>query len=155
MLVQKILSKGLRSSDLTLVKLPGTECRIIQRNKETIWCSKYECLKGLFRKDIDETLSFGRKLCDSVADKMGNRGFLTTDERPDYGISYGISEYEYKKIFLENKADEEQDLVVIFAYGKKESEQSNEILYRLLEGMIRNNVPNRSICAKSYNILDK
>jgi len=56
MVVQQILSNGLKSSDLILINLPGTGSRIIQQNGNKIWCSKYERLKGLFRKDIDETL---------------------------------------------------------------------------------------------------
>lgn len=136
MVVQHILSNGLKSSDMILIELPGTASRIIRQNGNKIWCSKYERLKGLFRKDIDETLKFGRKICDAVAERMGNRGFFTTDERPKYGISYGISEDEYISVFQKTGADENRDLVVIFAYEQKESEETKKTLDRLLEDVI-------------------
>lgn len=148
MVVQQILSNGLRSSDLILIDLPGTRSRIIRQNKNRIWCSKYERLKGLFRKDVDETLKFGRKICDSVAENMGNKGFFTTDERPEYGISYGISEDEYSHIFQKTGADEKQDLVVIFAYDREESEETKKTLDKLLEG-IRAEYPNISVRSAS------
>lgn len=136
MLVQKILSNGLKSSNLILINLPKTKSRIIRKNGNKIWCSKYERLQGLFRKDVNETLKFGRKVCDVVAQKMENRGFFTTDERPEYGISYGISTNEYRYIFREVEADENQDLVVIFAYDLGEAEETKRVLDKILKNVI-------------------
>ncbi len=137
MLVQQILENGLKSSELILTELPSTKSNIIKGNGNKIYCCKYEKLKGLFRKDIDETLKFGRKACDYVAEKMTNKGFFTTDEIPKYGIFYGISEDEYRQIFQQTGADDKQDLVVIFAYNQEESEATKNTLNKLLEDIIK------------------
>ncbi|MGH7886048.1 MAG: hypothetical protein ACRENO_10180 [Thermodesulfobacteriota bacterium] len=134
-----IIVKNLISSDavspsvLYLVKIPETKSRIIQENNYQLYCAKYPNLKGLFRKDVEETKDFGRIFCDHVAAKRNNKGFFTSDERPKYGVSYGISEEEYNFIFKEISADENHDLVVMFAYPEREAletKTSFEILLR-------------------------
>lgn len=133
MRMQRILSRGISSSDLMLVELPETRSRIIQRNDHRLYCAVYYHLKGLFRKDREETRIFGRHVCDAVAARMKNRGFFTSDERPRYGISYGIAEKEYAAIFEQTGADEQQDLIAMFAYPKQEAQKTKEFLDTLLQ----------------------
>lgn len=122
MIANKLISQqAISPSVLYLVNLPDTKSRIIKQNNFQIYCAKYPRLKGLFRKDIKETKSFGRKFCDYISEKRNNQGFFTSDERPKYGISYGISEEEYDYIFEQISADPEHHLVVMFAYSEKES----------------------------------
>ncbi len=85
-------------------------------------------LKGLFRKDIEETRVFGRRICDKVAAIMNNHGFFTTDELPNYGLS----EREKESIFRQTNADSQDDLVVIFAYAAEESKASKTLFESLL-----------------------
>ena len=119
--LNSIISTPISPSALYLVELPDTECKIIKANGGKIYCGKYPFVQGLFRKDIEETRKFGRKFCDNVAAKMDNYGFFTSDETPEYGISYGITEKEYAYIFEQIGASSERDLVVMFAYPEREA----------------------------------
>jgi len=89
-------------------------------------------MKGLFRKDVDETKKYGRLVCDTVAEKLDNFGFFTSDERPEYGISYGISEKEYTYIFEQVGAKEDEHLIAMFAYPERESLESKIFFEKLL-----------------------
>ena len=89
-------------------------------------------MKGLFRKDVDETKKYGRLVCDTVAEKLNNFGFFTSDERPEYGISYGISKKEYDYIFDYIEAKEDEHLVVMFAYPEREALHSQDFFEKLL-----------------------
>ena len=62
MSVKNIFTETISPSVLYLVKLPGTNSRIIQKNNYQVYCAKYPMYKGLFRKDIAETKKFGRLL---------------------------------------------------------------------------------------------
>ncbi len=121
MVVNDILEEPISPSVLYLVKLPDTKSKIIQNNNCMIYCAKYPYYKGMFRKDVKETKKFGRMFCDKVAGKMDNLGFFTSDERPKYGISYGITEKEYDYILEQIEADEDHHLVVMFAYPEREA----------------------------------
>ncbi len=121
MVLETIFEETISPSVLYLVKLPDTKSKIIQNNNYQIYCAKYANYKGLFRKDVSETKKFGRMFCDNVADKMENFGFFTSDERPKYGISYGITENEYDYILEQIGADEGHHLVVMFAYPEREA----------------------------------
>jgi len=120
------------TSVLYLVELPDTKCKIIKNNGSKIYCSKYPLIKGLFRKDVDETKKYGRLICDTVSAKFNNFGFFTSDERPEYGISYGISKKEYEYIFDYIEAKEDEHLVVMFAYEEREALDSQDFFERLL-----------------------
>jgi glutamyl-tRNA(Gln) amidotransferase subunit E len=115
-------------SDLISIKFSNTKSHIVQGNGNVIYCAKYRGLKGLFRKDIEETRVFGRRICDTVAVKMKNHGFFTTDELPNYGLS----EREKEMILEQTNADSECDLVVIFAYNIEEAKASKTVLESLL-----------------------
>lgn len=131
MIVENLISRqAVSPSVLYLVKIPGSKSNIVKQNNCELYCARYPHLKGLFRKDIDETRKFGRKFCDDVADKMGNMGFFTSDERPKYGVSYGIREDEYDYIFNEISADPEHHLVVMFAYPERESLETKTVIER-------------------------
>jgi len=132
MSVKNIFAETISPSVLYLVELPGTKSRIIQKNNNKIYCAKYPKYKGLFRKDIDETKKFGRMLCDNVAEKMNNFGFFTSDERPKYGISYGLSENEYDYILEQISADDDHHLVVMFAYPEKEALETQTYFENML-----------------------
>lgn len=122
MIVNQLISKqAVSPSVLYLVKMPETKSKIIKQNNNEIYCAKYPHLKGLFRKDVEETKAFGRQFCDDVASKMDNMGFFTSDERPKYGISYGITEKEYDYILNEISANPDHHLVVMFAYPEREA----------------------------------
>jgi len=125
--VQEILKHCITSSGLIEIKLPQTKSHIIQRNNNTIYCCVYEGLEGLFRKDIEETKEFGRKICDKVKEEMKNNGFFTSDELPNYGISD-----EELKIIFERVDAQEHDLAVIFVYDKEESQRTKDLLDKLL-----------------------
>lgn len=127
MIVNELISQNpVSPSVLYLVDMPETNSRIIQENNHQIYCAKYPRLKGLFRKDVEETKSFGRKFCDHIAEKRNNKGFFTSDERPKFGTSYGISEKEYDFIFEEISADQDHHLVVMFAYPEREALETKE-----------------------------
>jgi len=132
MVVETIFEEPISPSVLYLVKLPDTKSKIIQRNNYQIYCAKYPLYKGLFRKDVPETKKFGRMFCDKVADKMDNYGFFTSDERPKYGISYGITEREYNYILEQISADEEHHLVVMFAYPEREALETQTYFEKML-----------------------
>jgi Glu-tRNA(Gln) amidotransferase subunit E-like FAD-binding protein len=85
-------------------------------------------LKGLFRKDIEETRVFGRRICDRVTAIMKNHGFFTTDELPNYGLS----EREKEMIFEQTDADSRCDLVVILVYSIEEAKASKTLLESFL-----------------------
>ena len=82
----------------------------------------------LYKKSI----KIGRILCDRVAAMMNNQGFFTTDERPEYGIRYGISQHEYHVIFQQISANPHEDLIVLFAYALQEAEQTKQVFEQLL-----------------------
>ncbi|MGI9534123.1 MAG: hypothetical protein ACR2NW_04160 [Thermodesulfobacteriota bacterium] len=132
MTVKDIFAETISPSVLYLVKLPNTKSRIIQKNNYQVYCAKYPNYKGLFRKDVEETKNFGKMLCDNVAEKMNNFGFFTSDERPKYGISYGLSEEEYDYIIEQVSADEKHHLVVMFAYPEKEALETQTYFENML-----------------------
>ena len=115
-------------SDLIPIVFSNTKSRIVKSNGNLIYCAKYRGLKGLFRKDIEETRVFGRRICDTVAVKMENHGFFTTDELPNYGLS----EREKEIILEQTNADSECDLVIIFAYDIEKAKASKTVLESLL-----------------------
>ncbi len=131
-IVEDLMTYPVSPAPLYLVELPKTKCKIIKNNNSQIYCAKYPLLKGLFRKDRDETKKYGRLICDTVAEKLDNFGFFTSDERPEYGISYGISESEYAYIFEQVEAKEDEHLVVMFAYPEREALHSQDFLEKLL-----------------------
>ncbi|MGH7901352.1 MAG: GAD domain-containing protein [Thermodesulfobacteriota bacterium] len=98
-------------SDLISIKFSITRSCIVQSNGNVINYANYRGLKGLFRKDVEETRAFGRRVCDTVAAKMRNHGFFTTDKLPNYGLS----EQEKEMILEETNANNRCDLVAIFA----------------------------------------
>lgn len=121
MTVKDIVLNAISPSPLYLVELPDTKCRIIRNNHSRVYCGVYPLIDGLFRKDVEETKKFGRAMCDAVAEKMSNHGFFTTDETPEYGISYGLSEKEYQYIYEKTGALKSRHLVVLFAYSEREA----------------------------------
>lgn len=131
-IVKDLMTYPVSPSPLYLVELPETKCKIIKNNGNKIYCAKYPLIKGLFRKDVDETKKYGRIICDTVAEKLDNFGFFTSDERPEYGISYGISEKEYEYIFDQVEAKRDEHLVVMFAYPKKEALASQDFFEKLI-----------------------
>jgi Glu-tRNA(Gln) amidotransferase subunit E-like FAD-binding protein len=132
MVVDTIFEESISPSVLYLVKLPATKSKIIKQNNYQVYCAKYANYKGLFRKDVVETKKFGRMFCDKVADKMDNFGFFTSDERPKFGISYGITEKEYDYILEQISADENHHLVVMFAYPEREALETQTFFENML-----------------------
>ncbi len=128
MQIRQIINKGIRTSGLVEVKLPDTDSKNVQGNNAQTYCSRYEGLKGLFRKDVDETKKFGRRICDKVIQELNNRGFFTTDEV----LNDGVSAKEVEQIFQQTKADREDDLVTIFAYEREEAQRTKNFLDELL-----------------------
>jgi len=131
-IVKDMMLYPVSPSMLYFIELPGTKCKIIKNNNNSVYCAKYPLIKGLFRKDVDETRKYGRIICDTVAGKLDNFGFFTSDERPEYGISYGISEKEYAYMFEQVGAKEDEHLVVMFAYPERESLESKIFFEKLL-----------------------
>ena len=132
MTVKDIVLNAISLSPLFLVELPGTKCRIIKNNSYRVYCGVYPFLGGLFRKDLGETKKFGRAMCDAVAEKLNNHGFFTTDETPEYGISYGLSEKEYEYIYERTGASKDRHLVVMFAYPEREALETQTCFEELL-----------------------
>ncbi len=130
--VRDIVQNAISPSPLFLVELPKTQCKIIKSNGSRVYCGVYPLLGGLFRKDVEETKRFGRTMCDAVAEKMNNRGFFTTDEIPEYGISYGLSEKEYEYIYERTGASRDRHLVVMFAYPEREALETQTFFEELL-----------------------
>ncbi len=131
-IVKDLMLYPVSPSVLYYVELPGTKCKIIKNNGNKLYCAKYPLIKGLFRKDVDETKKYGRIICDAVAEKLDNFGFFTSDERPEYGISYGITEKEYAYMFEQVGAKEDEHLVVMFAYPEREALESKIFFEKLL-----------------------
>jgi hypothetical protein len=131
-IVKDLMLYPVSPSILYFVDLPGTKCKIIQNNGNKLYCARYPMIKGLFRKDVDETKKYGRIICDKVAEKLDNFGFFTSDERPKYGISYGISEKEYAYMFELIGAKEDEHLVAMFAYPQREALESKIFFEKLL-----------------------
>ncbi len=67
-----------------------------------------------------------------MAEKLDNFGFFTSDERPEYGISYGITEKEYAYMFEQVGAKEDEHLVVMLAYLEREALESKIFFEKLL-----------------------
>jgi Glu-tRNA(Gln) amidotransferase subunit E-like FAD-binding protein len=132
MSVKDIVLNAISPSPLYLVELPKTKCRIIKRNGSKVYCGVYPLIGGLFRKDVEETKRFGRAMCDAVARKMNNHGFFTTDETPEFGISYGLSGKEYEYIYERTGASKEHHLVVMFAYPEREALETQTCFEELL-----------------------
>ena len=80
---------------------------------------------------------------------MKNSGFITSDERPKYGISYGITEKEYNYILEQISADEEHHLVVMFAYPEREALET----MTYFENMLRKKYLNYQLNKNSDNFL--
>jgi len=131
-IVKDLMLYPVSPSILYYVDLPGTKCKIIQNNGSKLYCAKYPMIKGLFRKDVDETKKYGRIICDKVAEKLDNFGFFTSDERPEYGISYGISGKEYAYMFELIGAKEGEHLVAMFAYPQRGALESKIFFEKLL-----------------------
>jgi Glu-tRNA(Gln) amidotransferase subunit E-like FAD-binding protein len=131
-IVKDLMLYPVSPSVLYFVELTGTKCKIIKNNGNKLYCAKYPLIKGLFRKDVDETKKYGRIICDAVAEKLDNFGFFTSDERPEYGISYGITEKEYAYMFEQVGAKEDEHLVVMFAYPEREALESKIFFEKLL-----------------------
>jgi Glu-tRNA(Gln) amidotransferase subunit E-like FAD-binding protein len=123
--------KEIKSSELIEVRLPSTKSRIVKENNGIIYCSVYKELKGSFRKDVEGTKKFGRKICDEVKQNLSTQGFFTSDELPNYGLNKRDTE-----IILRETQAAQNDLVVIFAYGKIESQKAKEFL----DGLLRKSV---------------
>jgi len=130
--VKDIVLNAISPSPLFLVQLPETKCRIIKNNGSKVYCGVYPLISGLFRKDVEETRKFGRAMCDEVAGKMNNHGFFTTDETPEYGISYGLSGKEYEYIYEQTGASRDRHLVVMFAYPEREALETQTCFEEIL-----------------------
>ncbi|MEW6145721.1 MAG: hypothetical protein AB1598_11950 [Thermodesulfobacteriota bacterium] len=132
MSVKELVLNAVSPSPLYLVELPETKCRIIKKNNNRVYCGVYPLIGGLFRKDVEETKKFGRALCDAVAVKMNNHGFFTTDETPEYGISYGLTGKEYEYIYERTGASKDRHLVVMFAYPEREALETQTCFEELM-----------------------
>jgi Glu-tRNA(Gln) amidotransferase subunit E-like FAD-binding protein len=129
-LIRKKLAKTIDSSGLIAVHLSNTKSNIIHSNGEVIYCSVYKGCRGLFIKGKDNhaTEIFGRIVCDEVIERLNNKGFMTSDELPNYGISQKDLE-----ILLKETAAAIDDLVVIFAYPLSKAHSTKELLDKLLD----------------------
>lgn len=121
-LPNKILTANNRQTllvgSLQKVTIPETKSGIILNNDNILWCAKFDGLEGLFRKDIENTFAYGRRVCDTVKDIFQNYGFFTSDELP----RYGITRKNIRELF--NQVDKEKQdgvLVAIFAYDQETS----------------------------------
>ena len=112
---------------MVTIKLPNTKSNIIRRNNRKIFCVIYKNKKGLFRKDVHETKIFGRKICDEVSELMGNDGFFSSDELPNYGISQKEVDYIFSLL-----SPKENDLIVFFAYPEDEARKTNEAFNEIM-----------------------
>ncbi len=106
---------------LVPISLFPLRSRIIHQNGGVVYAARYCGLKGLFRKDVEHTLVFGRKVCDLVKFNMGNAGFFTSDELPRYGISFAEKEF-----IMNSMGATKDDLVVLFAYEYGEALRTKE-----------------------------
>ncbi len=129
MIVQKILKgRTINSSKLIEIKILKSKSKIIRENKGVIYICKYKRLAGLFRKDIKETREFGRKTCNKAKKELKNKGFFTSDELPNYGIS----QEELNEIINKTNA-QKSDLIVFFAYNEEGAEKTKDFLDNTLK----------------------
>lgn len=106
---------------------PHTKSKIVRQNESKLYACIYQGLAGIFRKDIESSFVFGRKVCDAVKEEMQNQGFFTSDELPHYGITQA----ENERLYVETQA-KEGDLIVLFAYSYQESLATRQCLEKHL-----------------------
>lgn len=117
MLIHEILvtngQEFITASPLLAVSFEDTKSGILENNNKMAYCFTLSGIEGLFRKDREPSLKYGRGVCDSVKDAFDCDGFFTSDELPRYGISRAERRY-----LLDTMGTQAGDgnLVVMLAY---------------------------------------
>lgn len=123
-ILQSILEKNnattITFGPLKKVYLTNTNSQLVEQNNGELWCFTGSGLEGLFRKDNEPTIWYGRQYCDSVKDIFSCGGFFTTDELPRYGIS---RENTRDILSQMGKVNKDGTLIFITAYTMELGEQ--------------------------------
>ena len=135
MLFHQILQKNnqdyVTATPLQAVQFDDTRSGILKNNGSMAYCFVLTGIEGLFRKDQEPSLKYGRRVCDLVKDEFDCGGFFTSDELP----RYGISRQEKRHLFAEmGKETGDGDLVIMCAYDYDLSVRIRDYLIRYFEG---------------------
>ena len=113
------------ATELQVVRFDETRSGILQNNGSMAHCFILTGIEGLFRKDQEPTLKYGRRVCDLVKDAFDCGGFFTSDELPRYGITRA----EKRHMFAEmGKEAGDGNLVIMCAYDYKLSTRIRDYL---------------------------
>lgn len=116
---ERVGNKKAVKGEIKKIRL-DSESRIIKENNGKLYCLPIYGVSGLFNKNPSskETILFGKRLCNEVKTVFHSKGFFSTDELPNYGITARQKEY-IKSKFNAGK----NDLVLFAAYDEKLSKQ--------------------------------
>lgn len=117
MLIHDILAtngqESVTASSLLAVHFDDTKSGILENNNKIAYCFTLTGIEGLFRKDREATLKYGRRICDRVKNAFDCAGFFTSDELPRYGITRAERRY---LLDCMNTQSGDGNLVVMLAY---------------------------------------
>ncbi len=113
------------SGPLVRVEFASTHSAILINNQAVAYCSLFTGLEGLFRKDIEASLLYGRELCDLVKATFITAGFFTSDELPRYGITRSEIRHLYTQM---GKQKRDGNLIILFAYDQHVAERERQFL---------------------------
>ena len=129
MLVHDILANNgqeiISASPLVAVQFEDTKSGILENNHNMAYCFVLSGIEGLFRKDREPTLRYGRGVCDKVKDDFNCAGFFTSDELPRYGITRAERRYLLDVMGTESG---DGNLVVMLAYPHEMAVQIRQYL---------------------------
>lgn len=126
-ILQKNNATNISFGELQKVTLEHTNSQLVQSNNGQLWCFTGTGLEGLFRKDNDPTIWYGRQYCDSVKDIFSCGGFFTSDELPRYGISRENIRDLYAQM---DKQKNDGTIIFITAYDKNLGEQIRDYIIK-------------------------
>ncbi len=134
MLVHDILAKNgqetISASPMVAVQFENTKSGILENNNRMAYCFVLTGIEGLFRKDREPSLRYGRGVCDMVKDAFNCGGFFTSDELPRYGITRAERRY---LLDVMGTAAGEGNLVVMLAYPYEMAVKIRQYLIRHFE----------------------
>jgi Glu-tRNA(Gln) amidotransferase subunit E-like FAD-binding protein len=136
--LQKNGAETLKVGPLQKIYIPETRSEIIKKNDHTLWCSVFYGLKDLFRKDVDITFAYGRRVCDTVKAEFNCYGFFTSDELPRYGITRADKRAIYQQLGEDLKS---KNLVTIYAYPEEIATKIRTFLIGYFTNEIENYKP--------------
>lgn len=133
-MIHKILAKNAQQTlsfkKLQSFDLKNTQSQIVKDNHDMLFGFVIHGLEGLFRKDVEETRIYGRRVCDLVKVEFNCSGFFTSDELP----RYGITKLELTSLYQQTQCQpNDGNLIVLMAYDEALSTKIRDYLIHHLE----------------------